>query len=137
MKHEQIEGIINRANEYKYSSLLYSDPEELMEAVVQLDTAESVFLYSKAEDAKELYWDSKSNTNLQLHWAAQSKDSFLSSLHEAIKYLRESEPSAEKLYLEFVPEEFIDDMNKIGFKVVSEWIDFWKPDLVNIEKSTD
>ncbi|ERJ12728.1 GNAT family N-acetyltransferase [Haloplasma contractile] len=46
-----------------------------------------------------------------------------------------SEIECKELLLEFIPEEFVETLQKSGFQIISEWIDFWVKDIskVNLE----
>lgn len=124
-----MENIINLANKYKYNSLEYVDLEDIANAVMYINTNNNIFLYQKANIKKELYWDSKSKDNIELFWASESKDSFFQGLIKTINFIKQKEIKTEKIYVEFIPEDFLDEMNSAGFKVVSEWVDFWNSDL--------
>ena len=124
-----MESIINLANQYKYNSLQYVDSEDIENAAIYINTNENIFLYQKSNLEKELYWDSKSKDNIQLFWASKSKESFFQGLFETINFIKQNEIKTEKMYVEFIPEDFLDEMNSAGFEVVSEWVDFWNSDL--------
>jgi ribosomal protein S18 acetylase RimI-like enzyme len=124
-----MENIINLANQYKYNSLQYVDSEDIENAAIYINTNENIFLYQKSNLEKELYWDSKSKDNIQLFWASKSKESFFQGLLETINFIKQNEIKAEKMYVEFIPEDFLEKMNSAGFEIVSEWVDFWNSDL--------
>lgn len=122
-------NIIDLASSYEYNSLQYSDLEDIEGAITYINTEESIFLYQKTDIKKELYWISKSVNNIQIFWAAKSKESFFQGLNKTIRYVRENLPDTEKIFIEFIPESFLDDMINVGFNIVSEWIDFFNEDL--------
>jgi ribosomal protein S18 acetylase RimI-like enzyme len=128
-----MENIINLANEYKYSSLEYVDSEDIADAVIYTNTNENIMLYQKSDMKKELYWNSKSKDNIQLFWASKSKDSFFKELIKTINFIKKYEIKTEKIYVEFIPEDFLVEMNEIGFKIASEWVDFWNNDLSSLD----
>lgn len=124
-----MENIINKACEYKYNSLEYVDAEDISNAKIYINTDENIFLYQKANMKKEVYWNSKSINNIQIFWASKSRDSFFQGLHNTIDDIKQNEKETEKIYMEFIPKDFLVEMKSIGFKVVSEWVDYWSADL--------
>lgn len=128
-----MESIINLANQYKYNSLQYVDSEDIANAVIYINTNENIFLYQKSNMKKELYWNSKSKDNIQLFWCSKSKDSFFQGLTKTINFIKQNEIKTEKIYIEFISEDFLDKMNSAGFKIVTEWVDFWNSDLCSLD----
>lgn len=128
-----MDNIMKKANSLKYSSLNYVDIEDIMDSKITIDTNSTIFMYQNSDIRKELYWESKSNHSFQLFWAANSKENFLEGLVQTIEYIKKTELSPDKVYIEFVPEEFLNDMDKIGFSIVSEWVDFWNLDLKSMD----
>jgi ubiquinone/menaquinone biosynthesis C-methylase UbiE/ribosomal protein S18 acetylase RimI-like enzyme len=130
-----MEKIINLANEYKYkyNSLEYVEPEDIANATIYTNTKENMMLYQKSSMKEELYWESKSKDNIQLFWASQSKESFLKELIKTIDFIKQNEIKAEKIYMEFIPEDFLNELNNLGFKIVSEWVDYWNTDLNSLD----
>lgn len=124
-----MKNLISLASQYKYNSLQYVDSEDIINASIYINTDQNLFLYQNSNMIKELYWDSKSNDNIQLFWASNSKDDFFEGLIKTLNYIKKTETKAEKLYTEFIPEDFLDEMIRLGFKIVSEWTDFWNRDL--------
>lgn len=124
--------VIPKANRLKYSSLNYVDTEDIKEAKLIMDTDSVIFMYQNSEAIKELYWESKSNHCFQLFWAADSKENFLDGLNKSIEYIMTAE-SYDKIYIEFVPNDFLNDMEIIRFNIVSEWVDYWNLELRPIE----
>jgi predicted N-acetyltransferase YhbS len=124
-----MEKILESLEKYKYNSLQYVALEDIADAKICMNTEDNLFLYQKSNCSKELYWTSKSKENIQLHWAAQSKKSFFEGLNKTINHIRQTELETEMLYIEFIPEEFLNELADGGFKIASEWVDFWKRDL--------
>lgn len=124
-----MEKIIELANELKYTSLRYVDEEDVSDGKVFINSTNNIFMYQKTNANKTLYWNSKSEDNIQIHWASESKEKFFQGLKETISHIKETEIKTEKIFIEFIPEEFLEDMSSIGFKIVSEWVDFWSNDL--------
>jgi len=128
-----MENIINLASGYQYNSLEYVDSEDIANAAIYANTNENIILYQKSDMKKELYWNSKSKDNIQLFWASKSKEGFLKELAKMINFIKRNEVKTEKIYVEFVPENFLEEMNNLGFKIVSEWVDFWNTDLNSLD----
>lgn len=136
-KYMEIQNIMNTASEYKYNSMEYCDLEDISDAKVFINTENSIFLYKKPTSEQSIYWLSKSKDNIQIYWAAQSKDKFFDGLNELIKFTKEKEQKTEKLYMEFISEEFFDKLKNFNYSIVSEWVDYWSNDLssINIESN--
>lgn len=120
-----MENVISTANKFRYTSLNYVDSEDIANAKIVINTKDNMFLYKKTDMKKSLYWNSKSNNNIQLYWASITKEKFFQGLNETLNFIKKTEIKAEKVYLEFIPEDFMENMSKMGFTVVSEWVDFW------------
>ena len=132
-----MEKIISKANNLKYSSLNYVDIEDIKEAKSIINNDSVIFMYQNSAAKKEIYWESNSNYSFQLFWAADSIESFLDGLNKSIEYIRETESNYDKIYIEFVPDVFLDEMGSIGFNIVSEWVDYWNTELRRTETVCD
>ncbi|MEJ6951782.1 GNAT family N-acetyltransferase [Natronospora cellulosivora (SeqCode)] len=108
--------IINRANQLKYSSLKYLEKEDIANLDLYINKNDSIFFYSIISDTAKV------------DWAANTKSVFLNGLRDLIDKLRENK-TINKVHIEFIPPEFVSDMEKEGFIIVSEWIDFWYNNL--------
>lgn len=111
-----MERILEKGIEYKYNSMEYTDAEDLEGASLIIDTEEYIFVLKELEDKNRLYW------------AARSIQDFL----KGISVLRDKIGKDNKkrpIYMEFIPEEFISELEALGFKMHSEFLDFWKADL--------
>lgn len=134
-RYIEIQNIMNTASEYKYNSMEYCDLEDISDAKVFINTEDSIFLYKKPRSEQSIYWLSKSQDNMQVYWAAKSEDKFFHDLNKLIKFIKENERKTEKLYMEFISEEFFDKLKDFNYSIVSEWVDYWSNDLpsINIE----
>lgn len=130
-----MEKIVKKAKQYQYNSLEYIDVEDVSSSNIYINTDSCIFLYQTADEIKELYWDSKSKSNIQLFWAADSKENYLNGLMKTIDHIKKSKSNAKKIYIEFIPEDFLEDMSKLGFSIVSEWVDYWNIDLASLDTS--
>lgn len=126
---------IFKANNLKYSSLNYIDIENLKEAKIIMDSDSTIFMYQKLEEEKELCWELNSKHTFQLFWAADSIESFLDGLNKSIEYIKIAESNCDKIYIEFVPEDFLDEIRGVDFNIVSEWMDYWNSQLRPIDTS--
>lgn len=114
---------VQKAKAYKYSSLQYLDVAEL-----EIQLAEGIFM-----DEPGVFMLGKPvDGGHTIFWAAESKDLFLTVLLELISKLSQlPADDTKRIYIEFIPPEFIPAMETMGFKVVSQFIDFWNEDISN------
>ncbi|WP_432662976.1 GNAT family N-acetyltransferase [Wukongibacter baidiensis] len=115
-----MKNIIEKANKYKYNSLQYIEVEDLINAKILIETEECILLYEELRDKSQLYW------------AAKSKEKFFEGLCKVVDLIDKKQEK--KLYIEFVPEDFVDGLENMGFKIDSEYIDFWNTDLSAISR---
>lgn len=108
--------IIDRGKTYKYNSLNYIDENDLEGAIIFKETEECIILYKAI------------NCKTQLYWASTSKESFIKGLSDFLLNV-----SKKRIYIEFIPEDFVSEMEKIGFKIASEFIDFWNNNINEIQ----
>lgn len=95
----------------------YIDKDDLDGASVLFDTENYIFIYEELED------------KIKLYWAAISKEEFILGLKKVIQALNEK--YNKKLYIEFIPEDLIESLEELGFRILSEFVDFWNNDLSN------
>jgi GNAT superfamily N-acetyltransferase len=124
-----IKNVMKKAETFRFSSLMYVDEEDIETAKLCIDTENSLFLYISLDTDKEIGTYIKSKNNFQVFWASNTKESYFEGLEQTINYIREKEAEAERIYIEFVPAEFVKDMESFGFSTVSEWVDHWNKDL--------
>lgn len=106
-----MEDLSKKTLNYKFSSFLYESPENAINIIENKD-----YLL-----AAESYQD-----GIRCFWACNSIDSLLNGLSELSKKV-----SGKEVMLEFIPQEFIPELEEKGFSIVSQWIDFWIKDLKN------
>ncbi len=116
-----MDNILTKARKFSMTSLSYVDEEEIEQAVVCSNGHDQVFLYNEEED------------RVKIHWAAYSKDTFSAGLKEALDCINSRGLSNKNIYIEFIPEELIPMLKKMGFEIASEWVDYW---IDNIEGIT-
>ena len=105
-------SIIRLAKTFKYNSFNEVDDDELSEADVHHQKDQFVI----AAIEKERY--------SHLCWACNSKKALN---HLLQMYINENKDS--RVYIEFIPREFAETVQSIGFKEHSEYIEFWITDL--------
>ncbi|MCG8531199.1 MAG: GNAT family N-acetyltransferase [Desulfovibrionales bacterium] len=110
-----MDKVIKRARNYTYHSFQYVVPSE----PAKVFEGEGYILVAEQD-----------HDRVKLFWAADS----LVSLKEAIKE-RARDLAPCEIVLEFIPPEFIEGLEENGFRIISEWVDFWLKDLQ--EKSWD
>jgi len=109
--------IIEQAKGYKYNSLNYIDSDQLIDAEVVYKEEGSTMLLKSRRDREELCW------------AAETKEDFFKAIKYASEYFKIKHENSVSMYIEFIPEEFLEGMNELDFDIYSEWIDFWIVDL--------
>lgn len=112
---ENINNIIDK--KYKYTSLEYIDEEDIKDAKVIYQDETSILLYKELDET------------IQLFWAADSKERFMTGLNSLEILIEENKISGKKVHIKFIPEEFISFLEKKGFRVIAEFVDFWNRDI--------
>lgn len=104
--------LIDKYKMYKYNNLKYADEQEL----------ENILTYKENDDyiiAFKVLID-----KIQVYWASKTLDDFIVVLTEFISSMK-----GNKIYIEFIPDNLIDEMRGLGFEVASEYIDLWNNNL--------
>jgi len=112
----KIEDIINKVKQFQYTSLEYAEPDDLSDSKICIDNDKSIFLYSKTDK------------KAKIDWAANSKENFFNGLKETINQITHDK-TIRKVEIEFIPEDYVPEMENHGFIIISEWVDFWNNDL--------
>ncbi len=107
-----MENVIDRARALPYTSLTYVDSDELHDATLFMESPECIILYKQQDN------------RLRVYWGSTTKEAFLDGIQDLCTKL----PN-DHLYIEFIPESFVEDLESLGFAIVSEFLDFWKPSL--------
>lgn len=117
-------AIIDQANQFKYSSLEYVDSDDIRDPLICINNDESIFFYCKEEGKAKIYW------------AVNLKEIFLRGLVKTIDIIARDD-SIRNVVIEFIPEDYLPDMEEQGFTIISEWVDYWIKSLddVNLEQS--
>ena len=104
-----IEQVVNRAKNFRYNSFQ------------QLVPSKPIKIWA---DDEYILVAEKERDRIKLFWAVNDLESLPVALEQSAKDLVPVE-----LIVEFIPAEFINSLEKAGFRVSSEWIDFWLKDL--------
>jgi len=117
--------IFEKAQGFKYTSVTYKDLEDIggvnKENIFEMDSA--VFIIE--ENDKEI----------QIHWGAETKEAYFNEIKKVIAFIEGKKKQDKRIFSEFIPPEFVAEMEELGFKIVSEWVDFVVKDLHAIEVS--
>lgn len=116
---EILKEIIEQIKDFKYTSLEYTDSEDISNGIICVNDNDCIFLYV-IEDEKTT-----------IEWAVNSKESFFDGLEKTINIISKHQ-NIEKIYIEFIPEDYVGEMENLGFIITKEWIDFWNTNLVEI-----
>lgn len=108
--------IIKKSNQYKYSSMRYTQEEDLYESNILVNT-DSILIIGTIE-----------KDSMKIDWATNNPKLLVESMITIEKDL-ESNININHLTLEFIPEEIIELFEQINYVIKSEWMDYWKPTL--------
>ncbi|GHV32417.1 hypothetical protein FACS18949_03250 [Clostridia bacterium] len=103
------DAIVHRAKEYKYSSMNYIDFDECKNSEILYDKEDLILLQDKSKIPSMIYF------------AANDFEFFLKILADI----------SCKLRLHFVPREYAEQLERLGFIEWGEYTDFWNDNLVN------
>ena len=104
-----MDRLIKKARSFKYHSFQYSTPGE----GARIFETETYILTGEKDEER-----------IKLFWAADTLEDLINGLEKASKSYH-----GEELYIEFIPPEFVKSLEEVGYKIVSEWIDFWIEEL--------
>lgn len=118
-----MEEIFKRAQRLKYTSFEYINLEDILDAEKEFIIAEleEIFLF-KLEDKQ-----------CHIYWATETKEGFFNNLSRMLHFVNIRNKGIDTIYMEFIPQEFVIDIEGLGFKVVSEFVDYWIDDLNGIK----
>lgn len=106
MERDHANQILEDINLYKFTSLSYTEPDEILDYSI-IDRADAIILTP----------DDKGQT--KIHWASNHAKDIVSHVN----------PLNGPLYIEFIPEEFVNELIDAGFTIHSEFLDFFNNDL--------
>lgn len=116
MKKDDFNIIQKKLNNYKFSSMAYTEYEDICDYEVEIANDDIILIYGFNTEAK---------TN-EYHWAANTVDSLLTFLGDKKDFL-----------LTFAPHEWIPDLEKAGFVIRNAWHDYFNKDFKDIVPSSD
>ena len=67
---------------------------------------------------------SEEDGRTHVHWGAKTKEAFIKGIKKLCKT-----HDKKTLYMEFIPPSFVEDLESMGFEIVSEFMDYWLPEL--------
>jgi len=108
--------LINKAKQFKHTSLEYLESEDISNAEIIIDNNEALIIYTI------------SNGRVKIDWATDSPQILIDTL-KGLTELVFYNHDAKKIYVEFIPEDYVVEMESHGFKIISEWLDFWNYEL--------
>lgn len=114
-----MKDIIDKVKQFQYTSLEYADSEDISNSIICINNRGSIFLYSVVD------------AQATIDWATNSKENFFDGLKETINLISQDQ-TIKKVYIEFIPEYYICEMEDLGFIIASEWVDFWNNNLAII-----
>lgn len=106
-----MEELLKNIKDYKFNSFQYESPEN---PIATIENEDYILSAEKYQDG------------IRCFWACNSLKGLIHGVNELSREIKGYE-----IMLEFIPEEFIEGLEKEGFSVVSHWIDFWITDLQN------
>lgn len=115
--------LLTEAQNAPFTSFRYLDAEELVlnpvtDRVIQ---KQDILLVCRKKD-----------TEIRLLWSARSREAFLQIIEELDQIMDDLfTPGTNKLYIEFLQPEFVPLLEKLGFSVASQFLDFWNEDIAS------
>jgi len=109
--------LIQKAMRFKLSSMNYLDAKALGSFSIVKD------------DDTALIIQSGCNERMLVHWAVNGVDDLIST----VRALARTGIIKEDTEIEFVPEACVEAFEQIGFRTLSEWVDYWKSPIDAIE----
>jgi len=114
-----MKNLIDRAKQFKYNSLEHFNLSDMYDTKVCINNRECIFFYSSLSQ------------KAKIDWAVNSKETFFDGLDKTIDMISQNK-SFKKIIIEFIPVEYVPEMEEYGFKITSEWIDYWNNNLKTI-----
>lgn len=111
--------IFEKLQGFKLNSVIYKDLEDIGEV-----NKENIFDIDNAAFIIE-----EKDKEIQIHWGAETKESYFNEIKKIIPFIEENKKNDKRIFIEFIPSEFVSSMEELGFTVANEWVDFWTKDL--------
>ena len=108
MKRQEFEQIKENAEQFSYTSLAYTEYEEVSEYEVLAQNADVLLLGGENKEAR----------SYEIHWAANTPEALIASV----------KPRKEGL-ITFIPKEWVAAMEASGFQIRNAWHDYFADEL--------
>jgi GNAT superfamily N-acetyltransferase len=120
-------NIIEKYSDYAYNSFRYIDEEDI-------EAGQPGDIY---EDDECFFMFIEKGSQIRIYWAAKSDKAFFTGMQGILGIIGCHECQKNRIYIGFLPLEFVAGMESLGFKVVHEWMDYWIDDLSKLEISKE
>ncbi|GGH26804.1 GNAT family N-acetyltransferase [Paenibacillus segetis] len=119
-----MKSTLQQAQQYPYCSFQYMDLDELtinLDEDIMIDEP-GLFILCQFQESRQF-----------IYWSTESKEKFLTGMSKVIDFIHNRLPIDKmNLYLEFIHPDFVKGMEEMGFKIVSEFVDYWNEDITQI-----
>lgn len=112
-----MQEILKRCKSMKYTSFTYLDIEDIKDCERLIQNENTVILLLN-EGGK-----------VTLHWAGEDIHEIIEALVEAVDKLSRIYKSAREVFIEFIPEEMVEELNTIGFNIYVQYAGFWASNI--------
>lgn len=120
-----MKDVFEKAQSFRYNSVTYKDLKDIGEV-----NQENIF------DMKDaVFIANENNKEMQIHWGAESVEAFINEINKVMPFVERQRKDNKRVFIEFIPAEAVEDMEKLGFRIASEWVDFWVKNLQSVEVS--
>lgn len=109
MTEEQFDEIKNRLHEFYFTSMKYTDYEEIAEYEILIINDRAIIIYGYNSEGK----------SYEYHWACNNKEDLLKQLHKGNDIEQ----------ITFVPKDWVEAIKNIGFDVYAIWNDYFAENL--------
>lgn len=115
--------LIEKAQKYKYTSFTYIDEEE-----IDIISSNRIL-----EEQDHIFIIKEEKVQFHIYWAAQNKEAFIKGILKSLKIIDQSNANKKRIYLGFIHEDFLFDLEKLGFSIDSQFFDFWIKDTGTLD----
>lgn len=114
-----MKNLIERAKKYQYTSLLYTDLDDIGKISLDniLETEDYIFILKEEENQFHIYW------------SAQAKKDFFNGLEKSLKLIEQKNINKKRVYIQFIHEDFVENLKELGFEIDAQFCDFWIKNL--------
>lgn len=111
--------LIEKAQKYKYTSFTYIDKEE-----IDIISSNRIL-----EEQDHIFMIKEEKVQFHIYWAAQTKEAFIKGILKSLKIIDQSNANKKRIYIGFIHEDFLFDLEELGFSIDSQFFDFWIKDI--------